>query len=266
MKRWKRLFYYLFINIAVSACTVLLILNFWEKNFHPVIETPPPLFVQPTTQNVPATEPILPQATELIEETPTPALQTYRVLQGDTLAAIAAENHTTVDELMSINYLTDPDNLAVGEILFIPIPSIITEPASGETSTLQNIPPATRTPPPTLPPGNTPTPIPSGVQISIKIVTVIGAGVLDDERVVVRYDGDGELALQNWQLEDETGQIYLFPQFSLFKGGAISVYTRSGVDTVVELFWGLDKSVWESGEVILLRDSQGSIQATARVP
>jgi hypothetical protein len=34
MKNWKRLFYYLIINVLVSACTVISILYYWERT-HP---------------------------------------------------------------------------------------------------------------------------------------------------------------------------------------------------------------------------------------
>ena len=35
MTRWKRLFYYLLINVLVSACTTLAVLAFWERT-HPL--------------------------------------------------------------------------------------------------------------------------------------------------------------------------------------------------------------------------------------
>ena len=40
------------------------------------------------------------------------------------------------------------------------------------------------------------------------------------------------------------------------------VYTRSGTDTPVRLYWGLDHAVWSIGETATLRDAEGNIRAT----
>lgn len=44
---------------------------------------------------------------------------TYVVKKGDTLSKIASENNTTVDSLMSLNKLTDPNYIVVGQTLII---------------------------------------------------------------------------------------------------------------------------------------------------
>ena len=44
---------------------------------------------------------------------------TYVVKKGDTLSKIASENNTTVDNLMSLNKLTDPNYIVVGQTLII---------------------------------------------------------------------------------------------------------------------------------------------------
>ncbi len=43
-----------------------------------------------------------------------------RVHSGDTLSAIAASHHTTVDKLLALNHLKDADLIQVGQILLIP--------------------------------------------------------------------------------------------------------------------------------------------------
>ncbi len=102
--------------------------------------------------------------------------------------------------------------------------------------------------------------------IPVEIVSVVGAGTLDVEVVVIRYNGEGELALANWQLKDDDGNTFTFPQLTLFPNGAVQVHTASGSDTVVDLYMGLRDPVWESGEVASLYDLQDNLRAIYRVP
>ncbi|MFZ5909885.1 MAG: lamin tail domain-containing protein [Chloroflexota bacterium] len=102
--------------------------------------------------------------------------------------------------------------------------------------------------------------------IPVEIVSVVGAGALDAEVVVIRYNGEGELALANWQLKDDDGNTFTFPQLTLFPNGAVQVHTASGSDTVVDLYMGRRDPVWESGEVASLYDLQDNLRAIYRVP
>jgi hypothetical protein len=76
--------------------------------------------------------------------------------------------------------------------------------------------------------------IPEGI---VQIVSVIGAGNLEAEAVVIRYTGPGELVLTGWHLKDSASHTFTFPPFKLFKDGAVR-YTRSGTNTAIDLFWG----------------------------
>jgi hypothetical protein len=102
--------------------------------------------------------------------------------------------------------------------------------------------------------------------IPVEIVSVVGAGALDAEVVVIRYNGEGELALANWQLKDDDGNTFTFPQLTLFPNGAVQVHTASGSDTVVDLYMGRRDPIWESGEVASLYDLQDNLRAIYRVP
>jgi hypothetical protein len=106
----------------------------------------------------------------------------------------------------------------------------------------------------------------SDEQVPIEIVSVVGAGTLTAEVVVVRYNGEGELGLANWQLKDDDGNTYTFPQLILYTDGAVQIHTSSGSDTVVDLYMGLRDPIWESGESAKLYDSQDTLQAIYRVP
>jgi hypothetical protein len=102
--------------------------------------------------------------------------------------------------------------------------------------------------------------------IPVEIVSVVGAGTLSAEVVVVRYGGEGELGLANWQLKDGDGNTYTFPQLILYQNGAVQVHTVSGSDTVIDLYMGLRDPIWESGEVAELYDPQNTLRALYRVP
>ncbi|MBI2758662.1 MAG: lamin tail domain-containing protein [Chloroflexi bacterium] len=103
-------------------------------------------------------------------------------------------------------------------------------------------------------------------QGTVQIVSVVGAGTLAVETVTIQYNGEGELNLTNWQIKDKDGNTYTFPPFKLFKNGAIRVHTTSGANTAVDLFWGQNKAVWQSGETVLLTNPQGDVQDSYPVP
>lgn len=103
-------------------------------------------------------------------------------------------------------------------------------------------------------------------EIPVEIVSVVGAGILDAETVVIRYNGEGQLSLANWQLKDDDGNTFIFPQLTLFPNGAVQVHTASGTDTVIDLYMGRRDPIWESGEVANLLDPQNNLRAIYRVP
>lgn len=108
--------------------------------------------------------------------------------------------------------------------------------------------------------------LPPDAEIPVEIVSVVGAGTLGAEVVVVRYNGEGELGLANWQLKDDNGNTFTFPQLILYTDGAVQVHTASGSDTVVDLYMSLRDPIWESGEVAKLFDPQDNLRAIYRVP
>ena len=226
MKQWKRLTYYLMLNILVSAITTFTVLLAWDRT-HPVsgglIQFPyKSPFEAPAAAPVKTAENLPPQAT------PTPVFIAYQVKDGDTFDSIAQVYHVPVEVLMAENGFKTK-TLGAGEVLRIPV-----APASVSSAT-------------------------------VNIDSVIWAGDLNMEHVLLKHSGQGELALSGWSLEDEQGNVYTFPELTLF-GGAVNVYTRAGSNTVVDLYWGLQKSIWQSGKKITLRNSQGTVVDTYLVP
>jgi hypothetical protein len=179
------------------------------------------------------------------------ALRFYEVQAGDTLGSIAEQFGTTVELLVQFNSLPDPNALGSGDTLLVP---------DVEANN------STPVPSPTSGSVSPPTPTPDSGEAEVSIALVIGSGVLEDERVIIQVEEGSQLPLAGWSLEDGDGNIYLFPQLTLYPGGAVSIYTRAGTDSVVELFWGLNSPVWTPGETAVLRDPGGKIRATFTLP
>ncbi|HLO15295.1 MAG TPA: lamin tail domain-containing protein [Anaerolineales bacterium] len=102
--------------------------------------------------------------------------------------------------------------------------------------------------------------------IPVEIVSVIGAGTLSAEWVVVSYKGEDQINLANWQLRDSDRHVFVFPQLILHPNGAVQVHTASGTNTVIDLYWGQSDPVWESGEEAQLYDPSGNLRAKYKVP
>jgi hypothetical protein len=103
-------------------------------------------------------------------------------------------------------------------------------------------------------------------EIPVEIVSVVGAGTLAAEQVVVKYQGEDQLNLANWKLQDEDRQVFVFPQLVLYPNGAVQVHTSTGANTVIDLYWNAASPVWESGEQAQLIDPEGNLRAQYKVP
>ena len=273
--RWMRLFYYLSINVIVSALTTLLVLVIWGQihKSTPCVLGPEALKaagqVVPTLAWTPSSgETLTPEAATLsplatpIPVTPTPILLsgiiTHTVKTGETLGIIAGMYGVTVEDIMSLNRLEDPNLVEIGQKLRIQIPPT-------ETPTPTQTPTITPTPtPPT--PTKTPTPVTPTLAPQVLIRAVVGVGDLATERVDLTVEGGGAIILTGWQLKDEQGDTFTFPLYILHPGGQLSVYTGAGVPSVGTLYWGLSAPVWTSGETVTLVDAQGAVRTTYRVP
>ena len=117
---------------------------------------------------------------------------------------------------------------------------------------------------------NTPLPeavvLPSLDQPVLDVQAVIVPGDLDTERVLIRNAYSEAVSLQGWKVNNSTGDEYTFPILTLYPGGSVSLYSRSGENTALELYWGLTHAAWKSGIVVTIFDSQGNQRAEYLIP
>lgn len=120
--------------------------------------------------------------------------------------------------------------------------------------------PPTPAPTATLPPLDTPI---------IQILSVVGPGDLEQEVVLLRRLGDGNLRMTGWRLESSRGVKYAFgeqPELILYKDGAIQIYSKAGTDTATEIYWNRTEPAWQSGDTLKLIDPEGNERANYLVP
>jgi hypothetical protein len=106
----------------------------------------------------------------------------------------------------------------------------------------------------------------SPADINVTIVGVNGAGVADNESVMIQNNGSSSLALTGWTLKNNLGVSFTFPQLILFPGGSVQVHTKSGSDTAADLYWQLSEPAWSSGELAALYDDRNIVRSFYRVP
>lgn len=231
MKQFRRVFFFLVLNVLVSACTTVAVLYAWDQSRGPL---PKGLLPQAWTawQATPTanaiTTPVAPGEAP-IQALPTDTFIAYQVQVGDTFASIAERFNISVEELLNANGFTQDQPLGIGEVLRVP----------------------------------------SYLQGSVTIQNVIGVGDLETERILLKHRGQGELSLVGWRIEDGQGRVFIFPQFPqlvLFGGGAVNIYTKAGSNSVVDMFWGLDNAIWYPGATVTLKDAQGNVRAVYTVP
>jgi len=276
MARLKRLFYYLLINVLVSACTTLAVIQAWAWR-QPAGNDPGPvgaIFTQaalgagnaapaPATAGIVVVTRMVTVPPELFTPYPTRGIVSYTVKEGDTLSGIARYFDVSLEELMALNDISDPDRVISGLPLLIPAPPTQTPtplPVPSETPTVTTTPrPSPTSPFSPTPTGPTATPAPF-------IQAVVAAGDLANERITLKISGGGEISLEGWRLRAEDGSEFIFPRLTLRAGAEIHVYTRAGENSVSALYWGLAQPMWAAGKTITLLDPSGAVRATFTTP
>jgi len=233
----------------------------------PLSNRPTPLPGAVVTPGAPAAN----QATSA----PTPAEPTVYIVQpGDTLSSIARKYDVSLEDLMRANNIANADYVQLGQELKIPIGGLPVD-----TPTPAAVPSPTETPlpfnPPTsLPAGTTPPAEPAAtVGPPATAVPTLTSAPASQVRLTLQVLNPGDPAkemvqivnqgpfvrLTGWTLSNEKGDVYTFPDFSLWGGGAINIHTTSGPNTITDLYWGQPQAMWITGEKATLKDSGGKI-------
>jgi LysM repeat protein len=241
---------------------------------------------QPSLSNAPTPLPgavATPGAPDTTQATPvpTPAEPTVYIVQpGDTLSSIARKYDISMEDLMRANDIANPDYVQLGQELKIPIGGL---PADTPTPTV--VPSPTETPlpfnpPTTLPAGTTPPAEPAATvgppATAVPTLTSAPASQVrltlqvlnpgDPAKEVVQIVNQGPFVrLTGWTLSNEKGDVYTFPDFSLWGGGAVNVHTTSGPNTITDLYWGQPQAMWTAGEKATLKDSGGKVMVALLV-
>ncbi|MFN2298633.1 MAG: LysM peptidoglycan-binding domain-containing protein [Anaerolineales bacterium] len=233
----RRWIFYLALNVLVSAATMLGVLYLWNRSH----QAAPITMGTPTAQQPHGDLPLLPSVSST-HPTATPMM--YTVRPGDTLGQIADEFGVSIEELIILNNLTDPDWLEPGMRLIIPRLAGPVQPVSEN--------------PTVTPQEGEDFPWP-------EIDSVISPGNLFLEAVKIVNPGSTAV-LTGWRLKAPSGAEYVFDEFSLVAQGAVLVHTAEGIDTSIDRYWNLKDVLWHSGDEVLLLDSLGNLRSTYVVP
>ncbi|MBN2048012.1 MAG: lamin tail domain-containing protein [Anaerolineaceae bacterium] len=109
-------------------------------------------------------------------------------------------------------------------------------------------------------------PIPPLEETVLEIEIIYGAGYVQDEQVVVRHVGEGDLELRGWWLEDEDGNRFPFPVLTMKPNSMVQINSRGGADTAMDLFWSRAEAIWRKGETARIYDPMGNLRAQYLIP
>jgi hypothetical protein len=102
--------------------------------------------------------------------------------------------------------------------------------------------------------------------IHVDVVSVTGAGVIASESITLQNNDAESIQLTGWTIKNNLGSAYTFPVLTLYPGGIVRLHSGPGTDTASDLYWGLAATVWKSGELVALSDTQNIMRAFYRVP
>lgn len=250
---------FVFLNVIVWAVVVLSILFWWDNRggeglvgdatttaalpegvlATPNIAAPPSGTTPPEATTATADEPVL-----------------HTVQAGETLNIISQQYDVSIDDIMAVNGMDNPNFIAVGQQLTIPIGGI-PEPTAAPTEAVVVV--ALPSPIPTEPAA-------AGGGV-IGVTGIIDPGILETEAVQLVNSGAQQQSIQGWKVRDEDNNVYTFGDVSIFGDGAgVLLHTRAGDDTFSDLHWGLAEPAWRSGETLTLWDAGEQVVATFVVP
>lgn len=191
---------------------------------------------------------------------------------GENPSIIASIYGANLFDVLAVNGLDERSSLLlqVGDVLIIPLPGCTLEGvvtiADNPLDTPEGV--DTASAGTTVTPGVRPTitlaPTAANAQVIIERVT--GQGDITTEAVEIRNRGS-TINLTGWTLSDGDGNTFVFPsERILFSNGTLTINTRTGQNTPIVLYWGLDQAAFQPGDVVILADANGVVQASLRLP
>lgn len=250
---------FVFLNVIVSAVVVLSILFWWDNrggeglvgDATTTAALPEGVLATPNIAAPPSGTTPLEATTATADE---PVLHTVQA--GETLNIISQQYDVSIDDIMAVNGMDNPNFIAVGQQLTIPIGGI-PEPTAAPTEAVVVV--ALPSPIPTEPAA-------AGGGV-IGVTGIIDPGILETEAVQLVNSGAQQQSIQGWKVRDEDNNVYTFGDVSIFGDGAgVLLHTRAGDDTFSDLHWGLAEPAWRSGETLTLWDAGEQVVATFVVP
>jgi len=211
----------------------------------------------------------------------------HTIAAGDTPFGIALQYGADGFAILQANNLdeTAATRLQIGDVLIVPLEGCPLDqlpnyrPASQVVSAEVADPEATAeagaeataeatepvTGPGTPSPAATITLAPTATNAQVVISQVTRAGDVTAEGIRLRNTG-ATVNLTGWTLSDSEGNRFTFPELLMFSNAELTVFTRAGQNTPVAIYWGRDTAVWgEAGDIAILTDTRGNIQANQRV-
>lgn len=185
----------------------------------------------------------------------------YTVVAGDSCLLIAERFDVSVADIISINggINSNCTNLRTDQEILIPGDSCQPPP----TATLQPSP--TRTPFPIGTFSITNTPAPTATNAEVEIVQILSYGDINNERVELRNTGSGVVEMAGWTLQDDDGNVFVFPDFRLQPQAIIRIVSRVDDNTAGALYWNQQVAVWQEGDVATLLNVDGDVQSSYEV-
>jgi len=256
---FRQMLPFLLLNIVVSAVVVLSILFWWDNRNEAATGAavtpeaalsgdglPTPNFAAPPS----GTE--APAATATAEAGG-PVVHTVQA--GETLNMISQQYDVSIDDIMLMNGMDNPNFISVGQQLTIPVGGIPTPTTAAPTEVV-----ALPSPIPTEPAA-------AGGAGQLGVTGILDPGLLETEAVQFVNSGAQAQVMTGWKVRDEDGNVYTFGEVSIFgEGAGVLLHTRAGDNTFSDLFWGLDEPAWRSGEKLTLWDANEQVMATYTVP
>ena len=201
-----------------------------------------------------------------------PGCATHILVEGENPSTVAEQYGVDLALLLAVNQLDEESSLLlqINDTLIVPLEGCPVEnyiqptvPGTAPEAIIETTAETTAE----VTPGFTPTPTlaPTAANAQVVIASIIGAGDITSEGIMIQNIGN-TVDISGWTLSDGDGNVFVFPERRLYTNGAATIYTRAGENTAIALFWGRDTAVFGQGDIIVLTDQNGNVQASTRAP